>query len=568
MGNKYSESRANQICDEIRSGLESADSRSDFWRRLRGNYYNRTSSSGWEAYEGCVSTHWNLTQVMLDAMSSRVVGNITASDPYCVAIGGKNSPDAEKIVQFFIDKDNLKESLKEVASVAGWSNRGQIHLEWDKNKRGGPGFKFSVLEPMEVVVYPASAPNLDDAKLYGRKIIRRKSQIKALIESGHYKNKSAKLSTKSDELTKDEIEYSNPSLRSNAVTTDDDPITLWDCLRENGDKWERIVVAYDSREILLIEDWIYPTQRCGEFSYKACPRQDGYFPSTSVAYDLEQVQYDLNECNNRLLESLRQNAHSTTYTNGDTESAQTVLKKQPGGVYGVDTEGMVVDNQKVDISHIPMAINLYISHAERICRVTGMSMGTASPQVQTATEAQLVGGGQQASIDEYIETFGMGVVEIVKFMQAALYEHRQDWLPIYSQHLEIEDAESLTEPYIWRLTSKSLGSSPQGRMQSAYGLWQVAADPESGYDKYELASEFLKLSERQGFTSTSDIQRPRDERGVALWAAQTLGLDPKRVLFGLALAAEDERINSGMGTVGEQPMYENPNGAPNGQFAG
>lgn len=551
---KQVSAKAETICNEIKAGLDSASSRADFWERLRGNYFNRTSGSGWLPYEGAVDTHYNLTQVMLDAMASQVVGNITAYDPYCVPIGGQNTSDAEQILQFFIEKDNFKESLKEVSSVAGWSNRGQIHCEWDKDKRGGPGFRFSVLEPMEVVVYPASAPNLEEAKLYGRKITRRKSQVRALIESGLYQD--VPLESKTDEQVKDEVDGDHPTLRTEAVNDDDEKVTIWDCLRESEKGWERVVIAYDSKQILREEPWSYSAQRCGEFSYKACPRQDGYFPSTSIAYDLEQVQYDLNECNNRLLESLRYNAHGVTFTNGNAESAEVILKTEPGGVYGVDTEGMVDRNTKVDISHIPTAMATYIAHAERICRISGMSMGTASPQVQTATEAQIVGGGQQASIDEYIETFGAGVLEIFKFMQAALYEHRQDWLPVYGKHLKIQDAEMLAEPFIWRLTSKSLGASPSGRMQAASGLWQIAVDPESGYDKYELAGEMLQLAERQGFVSTAEIQKPREGTELIGWVSQQLGLDPKRVALAIAFAAEDESasIAPGMGEMAGQSM--------------
>ena len=566
----------NRLSLEVESGVESREVRGDRWRLLRRMYYNEESNE-YQPYEGAYTGCYNLVQPALDKLNASVVDVLLSKSPYMVpqVFTNEDAEDKlERVLQFFMEKDDLRTALKQVGPVAAWSNVGQVIPEWDAKKLG---FTFKVLEPFSTSVYPAWVHTLDEAKSYGHCFYRRYGQIRKLQDDGHYLAGSlVKSSERKDATSSTQSNAAADSpLRSSAVRHDDELVELWDLFyEEEPGEWYRCILAKESQTILKREPWPYrdsdgeASQRVAEFGFKPRSVMDGYYPKMSVACDLQQLQYDVNEISATYMNGMRFNAYGAFFANGGLDTGKALIKAEPGGVYQCDTEGMQIFNPKVDVSGLLSALEYYSRKADEVTRVSQMAVGVADSRVSTATEAGLVAGGQQRSIDEYIQTFGAGVRQVYEYVQAVLFAHWNEWFPVYGAHLELEpqDRELFNSHALWRLSVSTVGSTPQAQMAMAIQMYQMSMQPGSSYETYELETRIAQFAERQGFTNAEGVQRPEDLAALVAYVAEKTGLEPESVARGIQAAAlsEQQSLGNAVGELEGQPMLD---GDPTGTLS-
>lgn len=538
MATQDNDKLAKRLVQEIESCEIAKGNRMKRWDEVRKAYYNESDGPSWLPYPGAYQGHWNLMKVKLDQLSTTVTASLTSSNPYFVCDKYNDDEGKRKIedtVQFFLDKDRYKETLKEVAAPAGYSGVGWIKAEWT-----GKGFDFKVIQPEDTVVYPSWEPDMNDAKMVGSVRYMRKSKIIALQEDGTFLKGDISVSTSSDS---DNLNATSAPVEDNIVEDKDGKVEVWDIVYEDEDgKIYRCMVAKDSELLLLKEPWVYNTLWFGEYSYVPRPDRDGYYPANYPGADLMELQFNMNDQISTLMNGARFNAYGVHFTKNALDSTKSVIKTEPGGFYSVD-EPVQSYNPKVDLSIIPGLISLFEAQADKIIRVSNMSTGQPGAGVDTATEANIIQAGQQVSINDFLETLSWGCIQNVKFVCNALFIHWDEWFPLYGERLGLEesDRELFKDKEIWKPAVTSVGGTPQMQVAMIQQLVGFAQDPEMALDKYELSARILVNAERMGLPDATSLQIPNDIVGAATRFAQQFGLSPELLMAAIAQTANMEQ---------------------------
>lgn len=560
----------NAIANEIRAGLDGRSKRTARWKQNRDMVYGETQNT--EAYEGAYTGNFNLVPQKIDALGASVVDVICSVKPYCVArcySDSRPEDKIEKVVQFFADLSHLKTALKGSAKPAAWANMAWIKIIWLEDELK---FDFRALEPDQTVVYPAHVERLEDAKLFGDRQYMRRSMIEAEMSSGRYKKV---------DLTPSDVESSGQNVkaeevRSAAVSSADEEIEVWQIYRtEDGKSWKKMTVTAQGH--ILKSDDVGDIRRDGhcyaELFFKPRSSKDGYYGASSVVGDLSQLQIDINSTFANLIDGTRMNTFGAFFSTGGQGTARQVGNVVPGGIYEIETDSLQPFNPNADLKYLPGLIEMLLGHADAVARISAAAAGTQAVGVDTATEAAMMGAGQQQSIDEYIENFGTGVRAAFKYMQSVLVKTVERWFPLYGEKLgfDEEDKKAFSELTTWEINVSSSGATPQAQMQMLMMLNNLSADPATGFDKYEIAKRVAETAERMGVTNAQGLQQSRDpveliEKLAESFALAGTPIAPEMLLQAVAGAVlgTQESLTAGVAGMEGEPMLQDQPGLPAG----
>lgn len=566
---------AGQLHDARRAKVD----REQRWRRNRDLYYNepgcgRQASEPWQW-----SGNFNLVQVKGDQIQGGVVDAVTSQEPWCVCIPADPAKDTslrEKAVSWFLSASGAKRKLRECASKAFWANRGCLKVKYlgtDQNE--SPRLEVSDIRPQDLVVYPAFADELDGMVMVGECYSRLRGEIKMLQEEGVYL-KTEPLAS-SQEFPDPIPNYGASAPPKHVPTTSDyDRIVIYDLhVRKPGmNQWFRCVYAEQDQKVLLFdEDNPVDVPPYAVFRLKVSKDGDGFWPSTSVAQDLQQAQNDINHAFGTAMDAMSLNGNPATF--GAMDSSNSV-KLKPGGVYDVAEGAVQAVMPHIDASGVAQLVELLKAHGDEISRASSMGAGVTQPGIDSATEAELIGAGAKAGVDDYILLFASGVEDLCRLVDSLLRKSVADWWPVYggrvagmqmqtgqSMQGQADPRSEMTPEQVadvyaaaadWKLAIMSSSALPRSMMQLYQLLMQAGAQlPQLGYDEYELGKRLLQQAERMGIPQATAIQIPRDPAMAVEYFARELGIDPALVAAGLQQAVAAQAQQVAMGGVGGQP---------------
>jgi len=544
-----------QISQEIDSVNQAISNKSERWKAL-GNFYRNEPSPVTPAVKDGISAHFSIIQPVLDTLTASVVNTITSESPHCVPMCFE-SDEAEKLqgkaIQFFSEKDKLKYALKRVGPSAGYTNRGIIEVRWDEDEAA---FEYSVMEPNSFVCYPTWVENVSDAKFVGHKYYRRRSEIEDLIKEGFYKDLPIQAT---------EIEDVNQQLQasrnvpSTPVSAMDESIELYRLLYKKDKKWWQLIIAPQTGSILREEEWTYNKLNYFTFGYKPQNSKDGFYPSQSVANDIQDLQLIANNLISDALNGQRMGMFGMGTAKKGLDNNQAFIQYQPGSIaVGMDIDGMYFPS--VNISYTLPILERILRQANEAARISDMARGQSSAGNKTATQAEHEAQGSKRAIDEYIESFGEGVVGIFEYMQVVLAKNYAKWSKKYGKALGLDDDEDARKymgyPVLWSLAVASIGATPGAMFQLVNQLTVLAQDPGYKFDKYKIGEALLSYSERMGLLNADKFQYPEDPLELLQVLAEELaqiGVDPNTVIAA-TIAAIEMASQPGMGGMEGQPM--------------
>lgn len=554
-------SKEEAIHAEVQSALRSQEKRHGRWKQNREFTYNEGTAT--PAYDGAFTTFWPLTSQKVDALGATVVDTITSVPTFCWAkTFSQDSEDQiklERTLQFFADLAYLRTALKSVSKPAAWANSGFITPIWsEKHVR----FNFKVLEPDSTFVYPPHATRFEDAKFFGDIFYMRRSEVKL-----KYKKEVEASSTRE--------EKDRHQMNSTAVSREDEDIKLVRGYRKEGEDWRYIVFAHDDKVIIKDEpaqDVEINGHAYAEFIYKPKNEVDGFYTADSCVGDIAELQITANEIWADWMNGQRFNIYSSFVTSGSGGLAKKIGFMGPGEIWEMETENLVPWNPRADLSTMAPALAAVSQQTDRVLRISSMAMGQDAVGVDTATEASFVAQGQRRSIDEYLQNFARGVEHIYKYMQYTLFVKWDEWFPKYGKMLGLEEAdkEIFQRETIWQVAVGSTGGTPQSQMQQIMAFTQLAADPEYGYDKRQIAKLLVEVSERSGFVGAERVLAAEDPNKLIMDMAQAFGVDPITLSKYVAAAIQDENeADAGrMADLESGQMLNSLDGVPGGMAQG
>lgn len=552
-----------KLAQEIESVEAVISGKSPRWTKLR-NFYRNEPASSTPSIEDGVSVHFPLIQPVIDSLNALVVDTITSETPHCVPLcyGDADAEELqERVLQFFTEKSGLKYALKAVAPIAGYTNRGIIEARWDKDDCS---FEFLVIEPESFVCYPTWVDSLADCKFCGHSYYRRRSEIEALQKSGEYQ----KGNLDSEQIAENKASLSaSRNTPSNAVDQADESIKLYRLLVKDGENWKQVVIEPKSGTVLKEEDWTYGLVNYFEFGYKPNLPRDGFYTPQSVANDIQSHQLAVNTLVSDAFNGHRMAGTGMGFAPTGIDTNQSFFRYKAGSF----VMGMPKDSQMyfppVNIANVMPLVELFIQSANESARVSDAMRGQQTTQNKTATQSQYEAMGSQKAVDEYIESFGRGVIGMFRFMHKVLGDNWKDWAKKYAGFLEFEKYEDpaglLKKPALWSLKVSSIGATVGSQFALVNQLLAMANDPAYKFNKYELGKAIVGYAVRLGVVSAEKFQYEDDPVELMQILADELGeagVNPNDVIAAIAGAIE---MSGNMGGVPGEPMPQTvPGGMP------
>lgn len=545
------------LSDWVNAAEESKTGRMVRWDRARAMYQNEPIGES-ESAEGGEGNAFNLIQVKVDGIISNIVSPVMMHEPYCYAqsygLEDDQKEALEEACQFFAERANLSLAIADVGLPAAQCGRGFIRCEYKDLAETGtvPRLCFEVLEPYDVVVYPAMSPDLHSAKMFGWRFQRSREEIEMLQASGQYLP-SEIIPSADDSKAQDgysEISEAGKPPAQNAVKSGEDLIDLhtivfWDY---TGKTKRRLWATLDAKSRIIY--WVkpYPFKRslnlC-EFHFKTISPKDGFWPANSIAQDLQGHQIDVNRLTSIMMAGAEANTLGYHFTDGIDGLDPKEQVVRPGGIHSwPGAKDIVSHYPRTDISALPTLIGMYVENADRVVRLSQMGTGGDAPKGQTATATSIAAAGQAAGKDDYASRFTRGLTDVFGWMQEALELNYNDWYPVVSSAFS-EDARQVMTPDLfaqfvdWDVAVTSTNNNPGTQLATAQLMLEIASGVPGGKIKvYDLVKRILQLAERTGFTNADRLQAPEDPIEVIAMALVEAGV-PEDIAIAAANTAID-----------------------------
>lgn len=541
-----------EILAEIKAGVDAHEARKGRWKQNREMTTGETVNT--PAYEGAYTGNFPLVPQKVDQLGAIVVDALLSVKPHCVARMHKYRelrPKLEKTIQFFADRSNIKNALKSVSSPAAWANLAWINTVWTDDLV----FDYRVQEPDMTVVYPAQVERVADAKLFGVKKYIRAFQAKELYGK------------ELTPITKDDDEHPAPT-ESKAVLAEDREVTIWDIYRQEKDGWFKYVLSGEGHILKRDEVKDFKQANCiSEFFYKPRRAKDGYYSANSVVSDLAQLQLDANNLMGLVLDGTAMNVLGAFFTTGGQDSERLATQVTPGAIIQLETENLVPYQPKADLKYLIPALQMLMEQADRVARISEMAAGNKAPGVDTAKEASILAMGAQRSIDEYINNFSYGLIQLWKYQSLVLAKTWDDWFPVFGEDLGLteKDRVMFDAKVVWEPSVASAGMTPESQMQMLLGLYQQAlTNPNSTYDTAKIEQRMVENLSRAGVADAESLLKTGDPAQKIMELAQVIQaqgiqIDPGLLIKGVqsAVLATQEAIRSGVDAVESGTMLGN-----------
>lgn len=305
------------------------------------------------------------------------------------------------------------------------------------------GLKIEVIHPEYYVQSPALKDNIQNCKMVGNLIYRRRREIDDKKAAGIYYSDENNRIPEADLGSNDKVgaiqrSLSQPGLSPNYK--DQDLIAIWDLVvkldlkgdddKPKPEKYYRVLLAVDAPEVLLVED--YPHSRPMYFESAYIQDEKVYWTGRSVGFNLQPLQlaYDY--------------AISALYNGSMAEAMPAVFGAGLPDKYDQWGYGDVInlDEALVNPPWSPPAkfsggpaLISFLQQLERIgdqtARISQNTMGSDSSGQRTATERSIIASGVATGQEEFIANFSNCFPEMATATCEMLLKYWDEWYPIF-----------------------------------------------------------------------------------------------------------------------------------------
>lgn len=564
---------AKDLSMQIRSGeSEGRQVRKDRFDRVYQQYLQEGPVPVEKDFDGASESTLNIMQVKIDALGTNVMRTMTTQEPYCVAqtfnTDGANSI-IEKVVQFFAVKAGVEDRLSSVSPDAGLFNVGIIHNEWTDGdwQDPTPGERLSAIEVQDFFIYPPSiADEPMKAWSMGHRVWVSKSDLELMKARGEIADIPSHTGDPGSVREENFPNVSGHIHHETAGSKDNDLAELWwvyyrDRKNKRDRNWYRALVSEKDDKILYSQKLTKKLPCYHVFRYKNTKGE--FWSKSSVGNDLQGVQLDASSLVRKWLDGIDWNVQGVGFAQSSGSGEQFIEVKPGALTEGEWQEAPNYQFPKADLSHIPVALGWFVDYADQIARISQSGTGGKEGGETTATQAAIMRAGQQAGVDDYIQTAGKGLVSLYASIHEDLVENMGSWYPVFGDFLQVSEEETaaLRMKTQWRLNTKSIGTTPGAQLQVVQMLSEKQAigmqSGGSSIDPYMLDTLTLQLAVRLGLPGAEKMQLPKDPQQMIVLLAQTMGIDPELLMEGVQQAQQaTQAIQEAEKNVAKQKQIE------------
>lgn len=495
---------------DIDAGLTQRGALKDRWDKNERLYRNQQPGTTNFPFPNAANIHVPLMQPKIDTLVANTCSPILSNQPYFIGrYHGDGQEDAGKIVEenervthYFFEIAGFDKRCRELARGAAINGLYIAKIDYHEQAidflsdrqdvpmvqladRAYSGLNIQPIHPANFVIYPAVPEGIAAAKLTGHRFFRRLAEIKELGEAGRYLRTHANEINGGDDAdmpeagrdsTFDRTGRHQPPQQSDAT------VELWECIyklkleEDKTERWYKVVIAKRQKVILDIEPYILPRPWYFDLRYHTEPGK--FWPSTSVAQNLQALQIEYNNLNNIVINGSYMASAPPILGGLTLMGPQKSMKYAPGDWLPTDSPipPTVMQSQFNPGVLIPLIQHLE-QRADEAVRISNPASGAPLPGRRTATEAQHIQQGLVTGLNEYLQNFGIGLTEMASFSNILLAmnagEGEDDevgWLRIHGAAVGMSNPEQLLAPIRYELNGKTPSNTPTGRLNAAFAF--------------------------------------------------------------------------------------------------
>lgn len=533
-----------KLCSEIAAAQQSKSALEQRWDENEKIYRNEPPRRTNKPFTNAADLHIPLVQPRIDGLDSKLSTMILGMNPW-FKVGSQQPAQGEadvheRCLQFILEQagfgEHLSVSTKNCArhGLSIWrvkfEARARGYYAGQDYESGIPagdaqfvGVGFDVIHPKKFVVYPLNGVKaVQQAKFVGHSYYLRVQEIREEIKRGWFIEDEREVRGGDYEQEKEagrSRQWSRVE-ESNIIDQADESVEIYHLVCKldlNGDGFEEyyeIDVAYNDQAILRIEPYHYYRPN---YFITRMHIEEGFWPSNSVAQNLQGLQKSLNSMMNMYIDTQYMNAFPPLFAPKGSMPGK--IKYGYGEV--VEVDGPLPPQPQLgrsDLAEVPFAIQYIEDKADSASRV---SRTTSSQQFRpntTASEVNVVAGDQAVGLSDYALKYAGGLAEIAKFVMALVKVHFEMIQEAHGPEAVFQSEDEINERMTYRLAAIGPDISKQQQFMAAMQIAQLMMpDPETGIDHYELAQRAIAAS---GLAEPTTIQKPKEQTQMEIQQMQ------------------------------------------------
>lgn len=505
------------------------------WDALSRYYRGENYSRNFAPYEGSACFNVPMLQPKLDGLCAQICSAITSSRPYFMGYSdGGSSEDlnqAERTLQFFLERSSFSGKVREAAQLAALYGRGVLRASFDSVE---VGIKVDAIHPADFVCYPAASASIETAQCAGHRFRLRTQEVRERQLAGVYWGEP-------DSEGSDETE----ELWSLLVRLD---------LDEDGieERYE-VTLAASSGMVLSLQP--YPLSRAWYFAPYFRTEFGSFWHSGSVGHNLQGLQVATNELWNLLYDGAMMSAFPTQFASEGT-LPEASIRSKPGDVVPVMGQPNVQQVQvRFDGSMMVPLLQMLDQLSDVVSRMPRTALGQQFRGAATATEISALQSAYSTGLNEYAANFGEELGRFADLCWELICRNSGRLMRQFSAALGFEAEDIFAMSFRWELNGRTPTNTPGMRYAMAERLLSLAGGAlGSELDVRALLSTMVEASElpnaQRIMRSPGGVAGEMDANGSGANHAGAAG-DLGQLVLGADYALADPQVGAGATIFGD-----------------
>jgi hypothetical protein len=571
---------AERLCREIEASDNAKGSLPDRWKLNRGIYNVEDDVVTVNVIDDVKPYAMPLYRAKADRIADSVISTFTKVEPYVQVLTSDYNTENETNADRYEDAlmclakySNFKRTFKRAFVECMNTDLGIMKVFPKTDEEGSViGIESKRIKPEAMVGYPTYVSSFEECTTIGERFFKAIREVEQLQKDKIY-YPGVVVKTSAQELV-DENQYSAKAEVDSSASLEDEydlePVKLYELITEEKieNEWVTVlcVVAYDTRELLSCQEYIYPLRwYC---TMRIDDEDDSLWPSNSVAQRVQGLSLAYSDGLSTLFIGSFATAFPIITVNGTLGGTKN-KKWQPGMILempqGVEAK---VLSTGFNPGALPMSLQKIEEMADAVMGVSRIGTGQGLPSETRQAAIEGIMSSDQTAKEGYSDAVAPAVQKYFQLLDLYLVTHFHELLAQYGGKLRVQSPEEIPVDYKLEVTGQTSASNPNTLLQKLQMLMQMAAQPTSSLSPRKVEERISQTMDLP-FDAKSLSKDEIDQLLAMIAYFDQNGMPGAQIAMqGLMMAAqqiEQEAMNdqgAGSNAVGGQESSVPPQSSP------